>query len=145
MTAAPSTARVPSVHQSMCSMSLNAHLLATHWTSAAVTRVLASHEPPSPCAGERPDEAESEEDERAVRAREKQTAFEALQHSRTLLPMYEYREGLLEAIEKFQTLVIVGETGSGKTTQVCHPCACGLTAHRCWCLADGEACAALLI
>jgi HrpA-like RNA helicase len=68
--------------------------------------------------GERPDEAESEEDERAVRAREKQTAFEALQHSRTLLPMYEFREPLLKAIAEYQTLVIVGETVSGKTTQV---------------------------
>ena len=53
-----------------------------------------------------------------MRAREKQTAFEALQHSRTLLPMYEFREPLLKAIAEYQTLVIVGETGSGKTTQV---------------------------
>ena len=68
-------------------------------------------------AGERPDEVESKEDEREVRAREKQTAFEALQHGRTLLPMYEFREPLLKAIAEYQTLVIVGETGSGKTTQ----------------------------
>ena len=53
-----------------------------------------------------------------MRAREKQTAFEALQHGRTLLPMYEFREPLLKAIAEYQTLVIVGETGSGKTTQV---------------------------
>ncbi len=71
--------------------------------------------------GERPDEAKSEEDEREARAKEKATAFEQLQHGRTLLPMYEFREQLLEAIAEYQTLVIVGETGSGKTTQA-----------RCW-------------
>ena len=32
--------------------------------------------------------------------------------------MYEFREPLLKAIAEYQTLVIVGETGSGKTTQV---------------------------
>ncbi len=79
----------------------------------------------SPCpAGERLDEMESEEDEREVRAREKRTAFEALQHARTQLPMYEFKEPLLKAIAEYQTLVIVGETGSGKTTQVrcAHDC-----------------------
>ena len=35
--------------------------------------------------------------------------------------MYEYREQLLEAIEKFQVLIVTAETGSGKTTQVCPP------------------------
>ncbi len=63
-------------------------------------------------------EGEGEVDEREERAQAKRTAFEALQHSRTLLPMYEHKEGLLRAIAEFQTLVIVGETGSGKTTQV---------------------------
>lgn len=71
--------------------------------------------------GERPDEAESKVDEREARAKEKATAFEQLQHGRTLLPMYGFRERLLEAIAEYQTLVIVGETGSGKTTQA-----------RCW-------------
>lgn len=37
---------------------------------------------------------------------------------RKSLPMYAYRDELLEAIEQYQVLVIVGETGSGKTTQL---------------------------
>ena len=41
-----------------------------------------------------------------------------LSAGRKLLPIYPYREDLLAAIEEYQVLVIVGETGSGKTTQV---------------------------
>jgi pre-mRNA-splicing factor ATP-dependent RNA helicase DHX16 len=37
---------------------------------------------------------------------------------RKSLPIYVFREQLLDAIENFQTLIIVGETGSGKTTQI---------------------------
>ncbi|XP_065874581.1 pre-mRNA-splicing factor ATP-dependent RNA helicase DEAH1-like [Euphorbia lathyris] len=46
------------------------------------------------------------------------SAFEKIQEDRKALPIYEYRDELLDAIEKFQVLVIVGETGSGKTTQI---------------------------
>ncbi|KAJ3073157.1 ATP-dependent RNA helicase dhx8 [Podochytrium sp. JEL0797] len=38
--------------------------------------------------------------------------------SRTKLPIYHYREGLLEAFDEFQVLIVVGDTGSGKTTQL---------------------------
>jgi pre-mRNA-splicing factor ATP-dependent RNA helicase DHX16 len=37
---------------------------------------------------------------------------------RAALPIYPYRQGLLDAIKNYQVLIIVGETGSGKTTQV---------------------------
>ncbi len=37
---------------------------------------------------------------------------------RKLLPVYEVREELLQVIRENQVVVIVGETGSGKTTQV---------------------------
>ncbi|KAJ3312646.1 hypothetical protein HDV04_002788 [Boothiomyces sp. JEL0838] len=37
---------------------------------------------------------------------------------RKSLPMYQFKDDLLDAIDKFQTLIIVGETGSGKTTQI---------------------------
>jgi pre-mRNA-splicing factor ATP-dependent RNA helicase DHX16 len=37
---------------------------------------------------------------------------------RKSLPIFQYRDELLDAIEQFQTLIIVGETGSGKTTQI---------------------------
>ena len=54
-----------------------------------------------------------------LKAREaaKQSAFEKLQADRRSLPMFPYREGLLDAIAKHNVLIIVGETGSGKTTQ----------------------------
>ncbi|KAK9322840.1 P-loop containing nucleoside triphosphate hydrolase protein, partial [Lipomyces orientalis] len=37
---------------------------------------------------------------------------------RKSLPIYRYRDELLEAFESFQIVIIVGETGSGKTTQL---------------------------
>ncbi|KAL3617822.1 Pre-mRNA-splicing factor ATP-dependent RNA helicase DEAH1 [Castilleja foliolosa] len=46
------------------------------------------------------------------------SAFEKLQSDRKTLPVYPYREELLKAIDNHQVLVIVGETGSGKTTQI---------------------------
>ncbi|KAG5148933.1 hypothetical protein AAZX31_06G191700 [Glycine max] len=46
------------------------------------------------------------------------SAFEALQEERKKLPMFPYRDELLEAVHNHQVLVIVGETGSGKTTQI---------------------------
>ncbi|XP_062116659.1 pre-mRNA-splicing factor ATP-dependent RNA helicase DEAH1 [Humulus lupulus] len=47
-----------------------------------------------------------------------QSAFEKLQEDRKTLPMYQYHDQLLQAINDHQVLVIVGETGSGKTTQI---------------------------
>ncbi|GFZ07707.1 RNA helicase family protein [Actinidia rufa] len=46
------------------------------------------------------------------------SAFEKLQEDRKTLPMYPYRDELLQAVHDHQVLVIVGETGSGKTTQI---------------------------
>ncbi|KAK9239840.1 P-loop containing nucleoside triphosphate hydrolase protein [Lipomyces kononenkoae] len=49
---------------------------------------------------------------------------EAEQHAfsmaqvRKSLPIYRYRDELLDAFSNFQTVIIVGETGSGKTTQL---------------------------
>ena len=41
---------------------------------------------------------------------------------RKLLPVYDVRDDLLQVIRENQVVVIVGETGSGKTTQVrCTP------------------------
>jgi ATP-dependent RNA helicase DDX35 len=37
---------------------------------------------------------------------------------RQMLPIAKYRESILYAVEKYRTVVIVGETGSGKTTQL---------------------------
>ncbi|XP_016459554.2 pre-mRNA-splicing factor ATP-dependent RNA helicase DEAH1 isoform X2 [Nicotiana tabacum] len=46
------------------------------------------------------------------------SAFEKLQEDRKTLPIYPYRDDLLQAVNDHQVLVIVGETGSGKTTQI---------------------------
>ena len=42
----------------------------------------------------------------------------SIKEIRESLPIYSYRQQLLDALEQFQTLIIVGETGSGKTTQI---------------------------
>ena len=34
------------------------------------------------------------------------------------MPIYEWRGQLLQAIQKHQTIVVVAEAGSGKTTQI---------------------------
>eukprot|EP00981_Chlorochromonas_danica_P008706 scaffold2289_cov162-Ochromonas_danica.AAC.3 len=34
------------------------------------------------------------------------------------LPIYNYRQAILDAVKKYQTTIIVGETGSGKSTQL---------------------------
>ena len=71
------------------------------------------------CAGVEVEELEDPA-KAEIKAREaaKQSAFEKLQADRRSLPMFPYREGLLDAIAKHNVLIIVGETGSGKTTQV---------------------------
>ncbi|XP_023734331.1 pre-mRNA-splicing factor ATP-dependent RNA helicase DEAH1 isoform X2 [Lactuca sativa] len=60
------------------------------------------------------DEVNEEEYEKAVA----KSAHEKLLADRKTLPVYPYRESLLKAVEDHQVLVIVGETGSGKTTQI---------------------------
>ncbi|XP_039127210.1 pre-mRNA-splicing factor ATP-dependent RNA helicase DEAH1 isoform X2 [Dioscorea cayenensis subsp. rotundata] len=46
------------------------------------------------------------------------SALQKIQDDRKTLPIYPYREELLQAVNDHQVLVIVGETGSGKTTQI---------------------------
>uniref|UniRef100_A0A7S4IG90 RNA helicase n=1 Tax=Vannella robusta TaxID=1487602 RepID=A0A7S4IG90_9EUKA len=48
----------------------------------------------------------------------KQTEFEEIQAMKKTLPVYPYRERFLKAVEDYQVLIVVGETGSGKTTQL---------------------------
>uniref|UniRef100_A0A674N3V6 RNA helicase n=1 Tax=Takifugu rubripes TaxID=31033 RepID=A0A674N3V6_TAKRU len=43
---------------------------------------------------------------------------QSMQEVRRSLPIFPYREDLLSAIEQHQILIIEGETGSGKTTQI---------------------------
>ncbi|KAF7556771.1 hypothetical protein G7046_g6210 [Stylonectria norvegica] len=42
----------------------------------------------------------------------------SIEDTRKSLPIYKYRDEFLAALEQYQVLVIVGETGSGKTTQL---------------------------
>ncbi|RDW79865.1 putative pre-mRNA splicing protein PRP2 [Coleophoma cylindrospora] len=42
----------------------------------------------------------------------------SMEETRKSLPIYQYRDQFLAALEQYQILVIVGETGSGKTTQL---------------------------
>lgn len=43
---------------------------------------------------------------------------EALKEAKRSLPIYKFRDALLQAIADHQVLIIEGETGSGKTTQI---------------------------
>lgn len=42
----------------------------------------------------------------------------SMEESRKRLPVYQYKQAFLDAVSQYQCLVIVGETGSGKTTQL---------------------------
>lgn len=44
--------------------------------------------------------------------------YNELQDQRAQLPTFEYKKDLIEAIREYSILVIIGETGSGKTTQI---------------------------
>jgi pre-mRNA-splicing factor ATP-dependent RNA helicase DHX16 len=48
----------------------------------------------------------------------KPTAAQTLAEVRKTLPVFGYRDQIIEAVREHQVLIIVGETGSGKTTQV---------------------------
>ena len=47
-----------------------------------------------------------------------QSAKEKIEQTRRSLPIYAFREELVAAMKEYQILIVVGETGSGKTTQI---------------------------
>ena len=51
----------------------------------------------------------------------KLAAHERIQVERRNLPMYKFRTDLMKAIAEYQIIIVVAETGSGKTTQVRRP------------------------
>ncbi|KAL3313577.1 putative pre-mRNA-splicing factor ATP-dependent RNA helicase dhx16, partial [Cichlidogyrus casuarinus] len=53
-----------------------------------------------------------------LRKKRIEEAKQTLQESRKCLPIYSFRESLLDAIREHQVIIIEGETGSGKTTQI---------------------------
>lgn len=48
----------------------------------------------------------------------KLSEYEKIQRVRKTLPVYPYREEFLQAVRDNKVLIVVGETGSGKTTQI---------------------------
>ncbi|CAG9460375.1 unnamed protein product [Pedinophyceae sp. YPF-701] len=71
-------------------------------------------------AGEGDDEDELSRAEKLRQAKLAAIADERerMAEARRQLPMFPYREQLLDAIAEHQVIIIVGETGSGKTTQI---------------------------
>lgn len=61
---------------------------------------------------------------REAEAMAKLAAHERIQAERKNLPMYKFRTELMEAIAQYQVIIVVAETGSGKTTQVRNICWC---------------------
>eukprot|EP00741_Cyanophora_paradoxa_P006192 tig00000984_g6004.t1 len=61
---------------------------------------------------------EEDEDSKAPELDAKERAAMDIQAQRRALPMWPYREELMQAAKEHQVLIIVGETGSGKTTQI---------------------------
>lgn len=59
---------------------------------------------------------------RDAEALAKMAAHERIQAERRNLPMYKFRTELMEAIAQYQVIIVVAETGSGKTTQVRSSC-----------------------
>lgn len=64
------------------------------------------------------DNPRSRDDELLERIKETEKKYQTLQQTRESLPVFAYRKELLEAMEEHQILIVVGETGSGKTTQL---------------------------
>ncbi|KAG0517930.1 hypothetical protein BDA96_09G131500 [Sorghum bicolor] len=63
-------------------------------------------------------ELDEETDELADEIDAKVTLQRELQDERKTLPVYKFKDELLKAIAEHQIIVVVGETGSGKTTQI---------------------------
>mmetsp|Transcript_2611 Transcript_2611/g.4750 ORF Transcript_2611/g.4750 Transcript_2611/m.4750 type:complete len:1079 (+) Transcript_2611:108-3344(+) len=65
----------------------------------------------------RPDEG-SDSDDEVEEAEEVLTEHQKIQKIRKTLPVYAYRDEFLQAVQDNKVLIVVGETGSGKTTQI---------------------------
>jgi pre-mRNA-splicing factor ATP-dependent RNA helicase DHX16 len=60
----------------------------------------------------------TDQDIKEARQKMEESKHLSIQEGRKKLPVYPYRENLLEAIRNYPVLIIEGETGSGKTTQI---------------------------
>ena len=68
--------------------------------------------------GENIDELEGDGEKAKVEVAKALTEHQKILEGRKQLPIFAYRESLLQAVDEYQVVVIVGETGSGKTTQI---------------------------
>ncbi|KAJ4522728.1 hypothetical protein HRR78_000215 [Exophiala dermatitidis] len=59
-----------------------------------------------------------EQRELAQRLSAAEAKAKSIEETRKSLPVYQFRDQIIEAVKKYQVLIIVGETGSGKTTQI---------------------------
>lgn len=59
-----------------------------------------------------------EQNQLEERIQQEEKRIQSIEDTRRSLPVYAHREEILAAIKEYQVLIIVGETGSGKTTQV---------------------------
>eukprot|EP00913_Durusdinium_trenchii_P020973 g19708.t1 len=75
----------------------------------------------APTLEEGPKAESSDEDEKEQVFKKLKKEADNLQKDRKSLPVYLYKAPLLEAVRDYQVLIIVGETGSGKTTQIPPP------------------------
>eukprot|EP01065_Artemidia_motanka_P038090 TRINITY_DN4695_c2_g1_i1.p1 TRINITY_DN4695_c2_g1~~TRINITY_DN4695_c2_g1_i1.p1 ORF type:complete len:919 (+),score=309.97 TRINITY_DN4695_c2_g1_i1:171-2927(+) len=60
----------------------------------------------------------SERERQEAEERAKRNRLLAIQEVRKQLPIYELKDQLIQAIRKHQVVIMIGETGSGKTTQL---------------------------
>ena len=63
-------------------------------------------------------EIDDEEEKEELIQSKREEKIDSILETRRSLPVFAYREELLQAVENYQTIIIVGETGSGKTTQI---------------------------
>lgn len=52
--------------------------------------------------------------------------YASLERQRQRLPVYKYRKAILYLVERHATTIVVGETGSGKSTQIPQVCVLGV-------------------
>ncbi len=64
------------------------------------------------------DENAEEDDQLVKEQTARQRKVMSILETRKSLPVYAYRNELLQAVENYQVIIVVGETGSGKTTQI---------------------------
>ena len=69
-------------------------------------------------AGENIDDRDPAEVAREKAAQARLSERERMAKTRASLPIYGYRDELLKAIDEYQVVIIVAETGAGKTTQI---------------------------